>query len=667
MKNNPWSRIDWQIVILVVAASAIAATAVLVTAYGGFNRLGSKARDLQRESATRAAVDATAAVYSLVTAQSDAVQEKVDSDLLVAQHILAEAGGAGFDELSVRWDATNQFTKETTGVRLPRMTVGTQWLQQNDNPSRYTPVVDDVFGLVGGTTTIFQRMNDDGDMLRVATNVETLDGTRAIGTYIPAVNPDGSDNIVVETVMAGETYRGIAFVVNAWYVTAYAPIFDAGGEVVGIIYVGVKQQQIDSMRSAIESAPVLDTGEVAVIAGTGNDAGSVLISGRLGEGQAFTDALVGDDTDIERFDEFLASVVATPGEPVRSPQFELEGRGAATLVGEYFAPWDWVVLAIVPEADVNALPLLLQETTNGLLVVVMAVGLGVTLIVALAGIVAASRIARKIRRHAATTASSVSTIGRATETLSDTVAAAVNQAEDMRETSNGVADNAGSVAAATEQLRGSFDLSNDSAQRMTGISSRAISAVADATGTVDRLVEAGEEINRATDLISSIAKQTNLLALNATIEAARAGESGKGFTVVANEVKELASSTAAATAEIDRQISLMQGESNAAREEMERMNEIVGELSEVQRDLASIVAEQRSTAIAISDGVGEAASGAATVAERASSLATNSQDAMSAANQAESRLSELRHVVASLSASVSGVEGATADGETVSV
>ena len=53
----------------------------------------------------------------------------------------------------------------------------------------HVTVVDKVQELVGGTCTIFQRMNDTGDMLRVSTNVEKLDGTRAIGTFIPAINP----------------------------------------------------------------------------------------------------------------------------------------------------------------------------------------------------------------------------------------------------------------------------------------------------------------------------------------------------------------------------------------------------------------------------------------------------------------------------------------------
>ena len=94
-------------------------------------------------------------------------------------------------------------------------------------------MVDEVKSLVGGTCTIFQKMNAEGDMLRVCTNVQQKDGTRAIGTYIPARNPDGTPNPVVAALLRGERYVGRAFVVNDWYVTAYEPLKDAKNELIG--------------------------------------------------------------------------------------------------------------------------------------------------------------------------------------------------------------------------------------------------------------------------------------------------------------------------------------------------------------------------------------------------------------------------------------------------
>src|SRR3712207_7957094 len=85
-------------------------------------------------------------------------------------------------------------------------------------------------------------------MLRVATNVVGTTGKRAIGTYIPATNPDGAPNPVLAAVLAGQTYRGNAFVVDSWYVSAYAPLFDGAGQVIGMVYVGQKQQNLPALR-----------------------------------------------------------------------------------------------------------------------------------------------------------------------------------------------------------------------------------------------------------------------------------------------------------------------------------------------------------------------------------------------------------------------------------
>jgi hypothetical protein len=172
----------------------------------------------------------------------------------------------------------NQLTNAATSVELPKMMVGGTWLGQNRDMKATTPVVDDIKQLVGGTATIFQRMNKQGDMLRVATNVEAVDKTRAIGTFIPAVNADGSANAVVSAILRGETYRGRAFVVNAWYLTAYEPIKDSKGEIIGMLYVGIKQEAVESLRKAIMGIKVGKTGYVYVLGGKGDQQGYYIIS-----------------------------------------------------------------------------------------------------------------------------------------------------------------------------------------------------------------------------------------------------------------------------------------------------------------------------------------------------------------------------------------------------
>lgn len=145
-------------------------------------------------------------IYRMLDTQHQILIKKLHADLNVANHVLAQNGDIKFSRQQVKWEATNQFTKETQVVNLPKMMVGNTWLEQNTNMNIKSPLVDDIQNLVGGTCTVFQKMNPQGDMLRVSTNVEKLDGTRAIGTYIPAVNPDGKANPVIAKVMSGETF-----------------------------------------------------------------------------------------------------------------------------------------------------------------------------------------------------------------------------------------------------------------------------------------------------------------------------------------------------------------------------------------------------------------------------------------------------------------------------
>ena len=111
--------------------------------------------------------------------------------------------------------------------------------------------VDKINSLVGGTITIFQKI--DSGYVRTSTNVLKSDGSRAVGTYIPNESP------VVQTIEKGETYIGRAFVVNDWYITAYEPII-YNGEIVGMLYVGDKEKDLDELRSKLIDLKIGNSG-----------------------------------------------------------------------------------------------------------------------------------------------------------------------------------------------------------------------------------------------------------------------------------------------------------------------------------------------------------------------------------------------------------------------
>ena len=111
-------------------------------------------------------------VYAACKTQDELIRKEIENSLRVAHDIVEKIGPISFSDETCTWEAVNQYTKKASTVNLPKMYVGDAWLGKNASMQQTSPVVDKVQGLVDATCTIFQRMNDNGDMLRVCTNVE---------------------------------------------------------------------------------------------------------------------------------------------------------------------------------------------------------------------------------------------------------------------------------------------------------------------------------------------------------------------------------------------------------------------------------------------------------------------------------------------------------------
>ncbi|WP_448873942.1 Cache 3/Cache 2 fusion domain-containing protein [Desulfobulbus propionicus] len=344
--------------------------------------------------------------YHLVRTENEAIQAQVDTHLKVARHLLAQRGGARQGQESVFWRVENQFTGKSRTLSLPKLLVGGQWLGNNADFEVATPLVDEITQLVGETATIFQRMNEQGDMLRVATTVRTADHKRAIGTCIPAVNPDGTPNPVIAAILNGKAYHGRAYVVNDWYLTAYEPMYDEVGQLVGMLYVGVKQQAVAArIRQAILQTSVGKTGYVYVLEGRGENRGRYVISAkgsRDGE-----DVWLTRDTD-GRFviQEIIGKAIALqPGELVtvryrwRNPEETAPRWKLARLA--YYAPWDWVIGTSVYEDELQTYSSLLQTGRQRMVGIMSGAAFAMTLLITLAGTLITWSLIRPIREMTA--------------------------------------------------------------------------------------------------------------------------------------------------------------------------------------------------------------------------------------------------------------------------
>ena len=561
-------------------ATATVAVLVLVNERSASKAVSNEVIGIMQESLARSAEK----TYNICKLSQDFVQQAVDTSLSFGDAALKQAGGIQLTGRTASWTGVNQFTQARTAMTVPEWALKGTPLTADRRFDHPIPVIDDITKQTGQTVTLFQRVNPAGDMLRIATTVAAADGQRGIGTYIPAVMPDGSQNGVVKSVLGGQTYRGRAYVVNAWYITAYEPLRDAKGEIIGMFYVGVKQEGLPLLREAISiQSRSGDHSSVAIYYGPNSQNLSNMV--------VIEPSGIGTVTESKWLPDVLskapqlrdgASGTATATNPITGTQ--------AIVHYTYFQPWDWVIAAIGDSRDYEGATALVRTQFSRLLLQSLLGGF----VALLVGAVAAYLISKRITNPVADL--SIHLTSSATQISSSAVHQQSNVTTLMA-SSNQIASAAKEISATSQELLHAMVEIADAATRTASLahkgrhglkgmetSMQTLSAASDGISSKLATIRSkAARINSVVTAITKVADQTNMLSLNASIEAEKAGEAGVGFAVVAREIRRLADQSALSTLDIEQIV------------------------EEMQEAVASGVAEMREFSDAVQGGMGAAA------------------------------------------------------------
>ncbi|EPF64232.1 methyl-accepting chemotaxis protein [Pseudomonas syringae] len=471
--------------------------------------------------------------------------------------------------------------------------------------------VDEFRSMTAGVATIFVRSGDD--FIRISTSLSKQDGTRAIGTVLDR------KGAAYERLIAGQSYVGKAVLFDRYYMTQYSPVRDSSGKIIAALFVGfdytdAQKTQFDNLKNF----RIGSTGSLALL----DEKGTWLVP----------------PAGVKSLDGAAKSVAELASKPGKA-QFWDDGDDNYYSVGQPFAGGPWTVIASMPRKEISEVTWHVgtQLAIGSLLAMIIAVISAIWLLrsklrplselVRQADALGAGNLSVRLNvtsndeigqlsgsfnkmsealssmvSHIRTAAQEVSTRANALSGLSGGAFEGMEQqsgeitsmagaVEEFSATSMNIADNMGNTERLAQDNAQQTRIGRTSMEEASSSLQQIATSLSSTAKVIDTLGQRSQEIGSIVGVITSIADQTNLLALNAAIEAARAGEQGRGFAVVADEVRSLASRTREATDEISGMIASIQQETGNAISTMQQGNTLMQEGLSLNAKVASALAQ----------------------------------------------------------------------------